>query len=81
MRRPGVLMRVMPVLGLALLSLGAGQAYRLPEYARVWPPPPEATRIRYLRSLDPITARGPRSLMSRFFRAIVGATEIGRAHV
>lgn len=75
MRQTGTVLRMAVVVVLAALSLGAGQAYRLPEYARVWPPPPEAARVRYLRTLDPVTARGPRSLMSRFFRAVIGAND------
>jgi len=42
---------------------------------RVWPPPPEATRVRFVRALDPVTARGPRSLLSRFVRVLVGGSD------
>lgn len=40
-----------------------------------WPAPPHEARIRFVRSLDPLAARGRPSALSRFFKAIVGGTD------
>jgi sugar lactone lactonase YvrE len=40
--------------------------------ALVWPPPPEPARIRFVRALDPASARRKPSVFSRLVRLIVG---------
>jgi len=37
-----------------------------------WPAPPERARIRYLRSVDPVSLRPRRSLFTRLLRALTG---------
>lgn len=59
----------------ALLSIGAAQAGRVAAPVRVWPAAPDTARVRFVRSVDPVSARGRRSLMSRFIRVIVGASD------
>ncbi len=64
--------RCAAVIVLALAATGASQAVRTPGTTRVWPPPPEVARVRFVRTLDPVAARGRPSLFSRFFRLLVG---------
>lgn len=44
----------------------------------VWPPPPAIARIRFVRSLDPISVKGPPSLMTKVWRTLVGAADPAR---
>jgi DNA-binding beta-propeller fold protein YncE len=39
----------------------------------VWPPAPAAARIRFVRTIDPPTVKGPPSLMKKFWRLLVGS--------
>jgi DNA-binding beta-propeller fold protein YncE len=41
----------------------------------VWPPPPAPARIRFVRALDPTSARGKPSLLSKVWHLLVGASE------
>jgi len=41
----------------------------------VWPAPPAAARIRFVRTIDPATVKGPPSLMKKFWRVLVGAPD------
>src|SRR5512134_2087199 len=43
--------------------------------ALVWPPPPAPARIRFVRALDPASARRKPSVFSRLARLIVGARD------
>ena len=65
--------RCLGVIGLAAFAIGAGQ--RAPQPRPVWPPPPDIARIRFVRSVDPLSARGRPSLFSRLARVIVGRSE------
>jgi sugar lactone lactonase YvrE len=42
----------------------------------VWPPPPAPARIRFVRTLDPVSVRGKPSLLAKVWRVIVGAPEV-----
>jgi len=53
----------------ALASPLAAQTASVP----VWPAPPEAARIRYVRALNPQTLRKPPSLLSRVVHVIAGS--------
>jgi sugar lactone lactonase YvrE len=39
----------------------------------VWPAPPAVARIRFVRTIDPATVKGPPSLMKKFWRVLVGS--------
>jgi DNA-binding beta-propeller fold protein YncE len=47
----------------------------IPEAALTWPPPPAPARIRFVRALDPNSARGKPSLLARIARAVVGTRD------
>jgi len=65
------------VLGFLLVGqFGAGAKGVPPRTDRpVWPPPPAAARIRFVRAIDPETVKGPPSLMKKVWRTIVGSPE------
>ena len=67
--------RCLAVAALAVFALGAGQRAPQPRPDLVWPPPPDPARVRFVRSLDPLSARGRPSLFSRLARVIVGRTD------
>ena len=52
-----------------------GPELRAQTTGRVWPSPPETARVRFVRAFDPVAARGPRSLLSRFVRILVGGSD------
>jgi DNA-binding beta-propeller fold protein YncE len=63
------------VLRAAAVAGGPAQA-RSPVLPRVvWPSPPDPARIRFVRSLDPTSALGAPSLMTRMWRTLVGSGE------
>ncbi len=41
----------------------------------VWPAPPEPARIRFVRTLEPMSARGNPSVLTKVWRLLVGAPE------
>lgn len=49
------------------------QVLRPPASGPEWPSPPAAARIRFLRTVDPLSARGKPSLLARIGKAIFGA--------
>lgn len=67
--RAGWAVAVVGLISVALppVPLRAQQADR-----PVWPPPPAAARIRYVRALSPTTIKRPPSAFSKFLRVIVG---------
>lgn len=64
--------RVMVVVA-SLLASGASQAT---PPLRVWPPPPDVARVRFVRTVDPASARSRPSLLSRFARVLFGGGEV-----
>ena len=68
--------RCAAVIVLALAASGASQTVRpAAAPARVWPPPPEIARVRFVRAVDPVSARPRPSLLSRFVRVLVGGSD------
>ena len=62
-------------LAIVLATTAGAIAGGAPPNRLVWPAPPAQARIRFVRTIDPETVKGPPSLMKRFWRTIVGSPE------
>jgi DNA-binding beta-propeller fold protein YncE len=66
------------VLAAAQVTAGSGRpgpADRPAPSRLVWPAPPAAARIRFVRSIDPAAVKGAPSLMKKFWRVLVGSSD------
>jgi len=63
------------IAALGLMAIGAAQGPAPRPGTLVWPPPPDVARVRFVRAVDPVSARGRRSLLSKVARAIIGRTD------
>jgi sugar lactone lactonase YvrE len=81
MRRYGVrrFSTLLPfVLGVVLVAQHSVRAGGVPPTAPnrlVWPAPPAAARIRFVRTISPAAVKGPPSLMKKFWRVLVGSSD------
>ena len=69
-------------MGMALLAPHAAAVAGAPARARspaaasiVWPAPPDPARIRFVRTLDPMSAQGAPSLVTKMWRTLVGGRD------
>ena len=66
------------VLGITLVAqhgVGAGGVPPTTPNRLVWPAPPAAARIRFIRTIDPAAVKGPPSLIKKFWRVLVGSSD------